>query len=668
MSKLNLILTTLLLCAIGIATAQDIDYKPFPEWSWGKEDSTEYMLYTPKNMKAGKVYPIALFMHGCCGKDYTASPRNAVDPPVRMWHNFGANTQKIPTYIISAATSRGWSQHFKNLKKVIGDLIENGQGDPERIYVTGFSMGGRGTWQIIQEYPGYFAAALPMGMDFRGEHESVKNIPVWANQGETDGHARGLRDDIAKIRELNGYPYGGGTWETGVNPRYSNFEGVGHGVQWSAASTQDLVGWAYSKINDGNIYPIVFFEAPRYREVHVEGENIPVRINAKDPDGRIEKVELYISGRLCKTFTEEAFETAFIAFKGDTQLKAVVYDNGGKTETAQTIVKVDIKPSVQLEQLPYARVGALYKKQLQAVGNGTLKFRVNYEKNLLPAGLSLTENGLLKGIPVKGGRFPVSLIVSDEDDDRSEVELELEIRKKRAGEVIIYNAMNMFNCPSPVTKIRLGETPHFNTDGEINFSNLNGYDELTLIQTNSRDTEVTGEDYLSFMVNDDVTIFIGYEKFDNLFTSAIPEWLQSWEKVGNDEIVAQYRYFDVYKKSFSRGEISLPGGDVIKNKVKVNYFVLVKGSEEMDYTPEISTGSLPAAALNRPYRQQLNCLYGVGEVKWTLVSGNLPEGVELDACGMLSGTTGKKGKYRFTVEVTDQNGSSSTANLSIKVR
>ena len=129
-----------------------VDYKPFPEWSWGKEDSTEYMLYTPGNMKPGEVYPIALFMHGCCGEDNKARPRNAVDPPVRMWHNFGANTQRIPTYIISPATSRGWTQHFESLKKVIDNLIENGQVDPKRIYVTGFSMGGGGTWQIIQKY------------------------------------------------------------------------------------------------------------------------------------------------------------------------------------------------------------------------------------------------------------------------------------------------------------------------------------------------------------------------------------------------------------------------------------------------------------------------------------------------------------------------------------
>src|SRR5436190_15287133 len=102
-----------------------IDYKGFPQWSWHKEDSTEYYLYTPSNMKPGEKYPIALVMHGCCGDSYHATLRNTVDPPLRMWHNFGANTQSIPTYIIAPATSRGWDQHFNNLKKVMDDLVAN---------------------------------------------------------------------------------------------------------------------------------------------------------------------------------------------------------------------------------------------------------------------------------------------------------------------------------------------------------------------------------------------------------------------------------------------------------------------------------------------------------------------------------------------------------------
>ncbi|MGH2647521.1 MAG: hypothetical protein ACRDE8_08140 [Ginsengibacter sp.] len=254
-----------------IITAQEIDYKGLPEWSWHKQDSTEYYLYTPKNMKPNKKYPVALFMHGCCGVDDHATLRNCVDPPVRMWHNFGVDTQIVPTYIIAPATSRGWQQHFAALKKVMDDLIANHNGDPKRIYVCGFSMGGGGTFSIIQRYPNYFAAAITMGISFRGDSIKIKDIPLWCNQGETDYFSRSLRKNVADIRYLNGDETDtGATWVTGVNPHYSNFKGIGHGVQWNAASTQDLTGWTYSKINDGNVYPTVFFKTQHINKLQMQ--------------------------------------------------------------------------------------------------------------------------------------------------------------------------------------------------------------------------------------------------------------------------------------------------------------------------------------------------------------------------------------------------------------
>src|SRR5690606_32607094 len=113
------------------------------------------------------------------------------------------------------------------LKAVMDDLVENHQGDPTRIYITGFSMGGQGTFMFLNEYPEYFAAALPMGMDFRGDPEKIKHIPIWINRGETDWHARHLGSRVAEIRKLNGGPADSSNHVTGVNPRLTTFSGVG---------------------------------------------------------------------------------------------------------------------------------------------------------------------------------------------------------------------------------------------------------------------------------------------------------------------------------------------------------------------------------------------------------------------------------------------------------
>ena len=281
----------LFICFMFKVSLAQIDYKGFPQWSWHKEDSTEYYLYTPSEKSKNGLYPIALFLHGCCGESYHASLRNTVDPPVRMWHNFGANIQSEPTYIISPATTRSWKQHIQNLKKVMDDLVQNHNGDPKRIYITGFSMGGNGTWEFLQQYPDYFAAAIPMGMNFHGDHNKIKDIPIWANRGETDYWARNLHSDIWQIRKLNSDNVDSNqNWVTGVNPKFTSFKKYDHGVQWVAASTQDLTAWAYSKTNDGNKYPTVFFKSPQYNKKIKKGSAVPVEVVASDPDGTIKKI------------------------------------------------------------------------------------------------------------------------------------------------------------------------------------------------------------------------------------------------------------------------------------------------------------------------------------------------------------------------------------------
>ena len=322
---------TCLVFATLIAYSQEIDYKGLPEWSWHKQDSTEYYLYTPAGIDSTKKYPIALALHGCCGQDYHATLRNTVDPIVRMWHNFGTNTQTVPTYIIAPKTSQGWEQHFTNLKKVIDDIIAFQHGDPQRIYVCGFSMGGEGTFSIIQQYPDYFAAAITMGMSFKGDSTKVKDIPIWANQGETDWWSRFLKKQVAAIRALNGYTSDtGSTWVTGVNPMYSNFKGIDHGVQWAAASTQDLTGWAYSKINDGNKCPVIFFVKPEYKKFVNEDRPLEVEIDAKDRDGSIANVDVYLNKKLLRSINKPPYKLIVTPAKGDNILEAVAFDNKGE--------------------------------------------------------------------------------------------------------------------------------------------------------------------------------------------------------------------------------------------------------------------------------------------------------------------------------------------------
>jgi predicted esterase len=655
MKSLPLLITVYFCLQVaGISWAQ-IDYKGFPEWSWHKQDSTEYYLYTPAETSKSGLYPIVLFLHGCCGDSYHATLRNTVDPPVRMWHNFGANTQKVPTYIISPATSRGWTQHIANLKTVIDDLVLNHRGDAKRIYITGFSMGGSGTWEFLQQYPGYFAAALPMGMNFHGDPMKIKDVPIWTNRGELDYHAKGLSTAVSKIRQLNGDDVDSTENRiTGVNPRFTSFKNYGHGVQWIAASTQDLTGWAYSKVNDGNKYPTVFFKSPAYNLKVVKGSVVKLQVQATDPDGTISNVVIRVNGRQHSRLLKQPFEANLIAPAGDTEIEATAFDNKGKTSTAKTIIKADIKTIFLTNRLPFARAGAYFSKQLAAMGNGPIRFSTA-DNSSLPPGIILDDKGLLSGLPQTAGSYDFNIIASDEDLDSAIISYHLLVREKYQDEIVVSNIINDSGVQFNASKLGFGAPTHFNKDDdEITISNTAGYEGMTYIPGNAKDTSRKSNAYLTFDVDEDARVYVAYEKKDHLFSSTVPNWLKTWNKEPSGQIVAQYFYFDLYYKDFPKGRITIAGADEKQNNVSNNYFVLIRKSlSPFRFKPEINEMEADNAYLNMAYNMQIAVLHDSNNLVWQITKGALPKGLNLSPDGSITGTPELTGSFVFTVSVND---------------
>lgn len=659
----------LLISFFSIPAFSQIDYKGFPEWSWHQQDSTEYYLYTPSKSSNYGRYPIVLFLHGCCGEDYHATLRNAVDPPVRMWHNFGANTQQVPTYIIAPKTKVGWKQHIQNLKKVMDDLVQHHNGDPQRIYITGFSMGADGTWEFLQRYPDYFAAAIPMGMNYHGDYQKIKNVPIWTHRGETDHWADTLHKDVARIRRLNGDNMdSGGNWVTGVNPRFASYKGYGHVVQWVAASTNDLTGWAYSKVKDGNKYPVIFFKAPSYKQRVKKGEVVALQIQASDVDGTVSKILIHVNGRYYSTLSKQPFVANIVASEGDALIETTAIDNKGKSSTATTMIRADIAPRFATPELPFAQQGAYYEKQLHVNGNGEIIFSLRSASSI-PEGLTLNKNGLLSGIPNKQGVYSLDVEAKDEDDQLVEKKFGLEVKAKRKEEIIVSNVLNDSGSAFPVSKIRVGAITHFDRgDDEITINDAAGFDGTTYILGNNKDTSRTSLNYLSFDVDEDATVYVAYERKDHLFTSSIPVWLKEWKKVPSSQIVAQYFYYDVYAKDFPKGRITLPGADEKRNNVSNTYLVLVqKQKTPYQFAPQINTTKLARGSLYQPYEEQVTALHGAGLQRWKVLKGVLPKGFRLSEYGRISGAPETKGRFLFTIQVTDSNGNVDTKDLEIVI-
>lgn len=145
-----------------------------------------YMQYVPQN--APRRAPVLVFLHGT-GEIGTDVRATTVHGP---WRYVRDNPEKAP-FVILAPQMREkseWNpaQLEEWLQAALKDLPDGVGPDPKRLYLTGLSRGGRGTWSWGIYYPKRFAAIAPVAGDslIRDGACAVKDLPIWAFHGARD--------------------------------------------------------------------------------------------------------------------------------------------------------------------------------------------------------------------------------------------------------------------------------------------------------------------------------------------------------------------------------------------------------------------------------------------------------------------------------------------------
>lgn len=158
-----------------------------------------YRLFVPDDYDAAQSYPLVLALHGA-GERGTDNIRQVT--PHRMATSWAdpANQAVNPAFVVAPQVPPGgrWtmdrpvsessfnSEQLTTLA-ILDSLEQEFNIDPNRIYITGLSMGGHGTWDFISRLPNRFAAAIPMsGKTYAEQAESIINLPIWAFHGESD--------------------------------------------------------------------------------------------------------------------------------------------------------------------------------------------------------------------------------------------------------------------------------------------------------------------------------------------------------------------------------------------------------------------------------------------------------------------------------------------------
>lgn len=174
--------------------------------------SIPYLLFVPANYQPdGKPTPLLLFLHGLGESGDGDLERVKIHGPAK----FVDQRPDFPFILVSPQCPKpnsfdevptGWKP--EQLIQLIDFLVKELNVDEDRIYVTGLSMGGFGTWRLVAAHPDRFAAAAPIcGGGQPGEMASaLARVPIWAFHGARDNVVplKRSQEMVAAVRAAGG--------------------------------------------------------------------------------------------------------------------------------------------------------------------------------------------------------------------------------------------------------------------------------------------------------------------------------------------------------------------------------------------------------------------------------------------------------------------------------
>jgi hypothetical protein len=190
-----------------------------------KESNTDWMrgyscaVKVPIDYKQNtREYPLVVYLHG--GKETHLSKNNSFMDDFYMPNE--------DPYIIVGPTKIEWDWDAKKIYDMIQDVKANLRVDDDRIYLTGLSMGGRGTYIVASALPDLFAALMPLS-SHHGPYSyvhlapMVAHLPIWTSHGDKDlissyDVAKKMVDELEKLgTDVNFQTISGGGhdgWDT----------------------------------------------------------------------------------------------------------------------------------------------------------------------------------------------------------------------------------------------------------------------------------------------------------------------------------------------------------------------------------------------------------------------------------------------------------------------
>jgi len=193
-----------------------------------------YLLFLPKNYgKSDDKHPVLVFLHGAgeSGKDLSKVKKNG--PPKLV-----EKTKKDMPFIVVSPQSPGKGFAVDNMNALLDEILAKYKCDPDRVYLTGLSMGGGGTWTWATANPERFAAIVPIcgAKNEPKQAAKLKNVPTWVFHGAKDPTVPLSRSE-AMVNAMK---------EAGCDVKMTVYPNAGHDSWTEAYNNPELYTWLLS--------------------------------------------------------------------------------------------------------------------------------------------------------------------------------------------------------------------------------------------------------------------------------------------------------------------------------------------------------------------------------------------------------------------------------------
>ncbi|MEZ5299590.1 MAG: prolyl oligopeptidase family serine peptidase [Verrucomicrobiales bacterium] len=204
-----------------------------------KQITLSYLLALPPDYEAAKdkKYPVMLFLHGAGERGDDLEKVKVHGPPKLV----GKMKELDDFIIVSPQCPKDQWWDGEALRALVDEVVKTYRVDEKRLYCTGLSMGGYGTWMLSCRYPDLFAAIVPICGGGEPKHlKNIKDMPIWVFHGAKDTAVK-IGESERLVEELK---------RLGNDVKFTVYPEAGHDCWTESYANPELYAWLLSKAKE----------------------------------------------------------------------------------------------------------------------------------------------------------------------------------------------------------------------------------------------------------------------------------------------------------------------------------------------------------------------------------------------------------------------------------